>query len=104
MNVQQVIEKISSLPTTSPLGGLNIEFVTDAKKLFIKDVKAGTDTMKIEITRKMYRPYNVEEFKTVLSHAGPTLECEIVNLDANGATKAITDFFATNHAIEIVVE
>tara|TARA_R110002072_G_scaffold64203_4_gene159616 strand:- start:61398 stop:61712 length:315 start_codon:yes stop_codon:yes gene_type:complete len=104
MNVQQVIEKISTMPTSSPIGSLNIEFVIDTKKLFIKDVKAGTDTMIIEVTRKQFRPFKAEEFKNILNVASSHLECQVINLDANGAQKNITDFFATNHAIEISVE
>lgn len=101
MKVSEMRSLINNLKNEGKLTDQKIEFVMDTKKYFANDVKAGTDTMKIEITRENYHPLTVENFVNGLSLASSDLEITVVN---GKSAKGIAETFLTDSALEIVLD
>lgn len=100
MKVKEMRELISKLKGESQIQNQTVEFVVDAKKFFASDVKAGTDTMAIEITRENYRPLSIDAFESSLALASGDLEIQV--LQGNNA-KGVSEHYLTDMALELVV-
>lgn len=100
MKVKEMRELISKLKGESQLSNQTVEFVVDAKKFFASNVKAGTDTMAIEITRDNYHPLTIDAFENSLSLASGDLDITV--LQGKNA-KQVSEHFLTDMALELVV-
>lgn len=100
VKVKELRELVTKLKGEKALDSHTVEFVLDAKKYFASDVKAGTNTMTIEITRENYHPLSVNSLEETLSIAGGDLEVNVLQ-GKNG--KTITDHFVTDSAVEFVL-
>ena len=100
VKVKELRELVTKLKGEKTLETHTVEFVLDAKKYFASNVKAGTDTMTIEITRDNYHPLTVDSLEQTLNIAGGDLEVNVLQ-GKNG--KTITEHFVTDSAVEFVL-
>lgn len=100
MKVKELRELVGNLKSDGPMGTYTVEFVLDAKKYFASEVKAGTDTMAIQVTRENYQPLTVSSLEETLKLAGEDLEVQI--LQGNNQ-KTITEHYVTDSFLELVL-
>ena len=103
MNVQEIKSKISEITSGKTVEQITVEFVIDDKKYFIQDMKAGTDTMEINVSRSSYRPTSLSNFTSTLEHASSNLSVSIQNQD-NSQSYQIENLFCSEVFVEITVQ
>ncbi len=103
MNVNEMKSKMSEVTSGKNLDELTVEFVIDDKKFFIQDIKAGTDTMEINVSRSSYHPTTLSNFNNTLEHATSDLLVSINNQD-NNQTYQIENLFCSEVFLEITVQ
>lgn len=101
MDVKSIRDEIATWQTDGKLNGQNVEFILGTKKFFISDVKAGTDTMLIEVTRKFFKNFSVESLSSVLRNASGHLNVSVKNLDSNANT-TVDKLYLSNDHLEII--
>ena len=100
MKVKEMKELLAGLKSEGKIDGQKVEFVLDTKKYFASNVKAGANTMTLEITRENYHPLSLESFESNLDLAGGDLEIQVVK---GKNTKTITESYLTDSALELVL-
>jgi hypothetical protein len=103
MKVQEIKSKIQDLTSGKNADELTVEFVIGDKKFFIQDMKAGTDTMEINVSRKSYQPTSLNTFKNTLDHATMDLNVAIHDQD-NNQSYQIENLFCGEVFVEITVQ
>lgn len=100
MKVKEMRELVSSLQKD----GQNqkaVEFVTDTKKFFAGDIKAGVDTMTFDLSRCDFHNLTVDALAEVLSMAGGELDIEV---QVGKNKKVVTSTFNGASSLELVAE
>lgn len=100
MKVQQMRELVQGLKNEGKLSNQMVEFVLDAKKYFASDIKAGTDTMAIQVTRDNYHPLTVSNFEESLNIASGELEISVYQ---GTNQKSVTESYLTDSSLELVL-
>lgn len=103
MNVQEIKTKLTEATAEKNKEELTVEFVIDDKKFYINDMKAGTDTMEIHVTRKSYTPTPLNKFNNTLEHATSNLNVSVHNKDDNKDYK-IDSLFCSEVFVEFTVQ
>ena len=103
MNVNEIKSKINEGTSGKNNDELTVEFVIGDKKFFIQDMKAGTDTMEINVSRNSYKPTTVNHFAKTLEHATSDLNVTITNQD-NNETYKVDGLFFSDVFVEITVQ
>lgn len=100
VKVKEMRSLVKGLKGEGKVTNQNVEFVLDAKKYFASDVKAGTDTMTIEVTRENYYPLSIDQLENSLKLANGELEVQVLQ----GKTeKTVTESFLTDSSLELVL-
>ena len=103
MKVQEIKSKIQDLTSDKNAEDLTVEFVIGDKKFFIQDIKAGTDTMEINVSRKSYQATSLNTFNNALDHASVDLNIDIHDQD-NNQDYQIENLFCGEVFVEITVQ
>ncbi len=100
MKVNEMRELVSSLQNE----GQNqkaVEFVTDTKKYFAEDIKAGVDTMTFSLSRNNFHNLTIDALADVLKMAGGDLEVEVL---VGKNKKVVSSTFNGASSLELVAE
>lgn len=100
MKVKELRELVGKLKSEGKLTNQTVEFVTDAKKFFASDVKAGTNTMVFEITRDNYHPLTLQKFEESLSLAAGELDVKVMK---GNNELGVSESFVTDSTLELVL-
>lgn len=101
MKVKELRSMIEQYTATKNMADHQVEFVSNNKKFFAEDVKAGTDTLEFSITRSNYYPLTMDGLISALKLANGEVEVQVS--EASGK-KSIKETFLTDSALEIVLE
>lgn len=100
MKVKELRDLVAKLKGDGTADSHTVEFVLDAKKYFASDVKAGTDTMAIEVTRENYHPLTVAQLASSLEIASGDLEVKVFQ---GKNSKTISEHYVTDSFLELVL-
>lgn len=100
MKVSELKAKIESWESEGKVNEQTVEFVIGSKKHFAKDVKAGMNTMVLDVTRSQYTPLTLASLKTNLGMAASETEVKVLQ---DGSEKAIEDLYLSADFLEFII-
>jgi len=100
MKVSELRSKIEAWDSEGKVGDQTVEFIVSTKKHFAKDVKAGVNTLSIDVTRSQYTPLTLSSLKTNLTIASSDTD---ITITQKGKEMQVEDLYLSSDFLEFVL-